>query len=70
MTKSIKGLQHLSLFWNNFVRRFIEILLTALLLFSLHHTVMAQTWTSDWDSIMKHETPEWFRDAKFGIFIH
>ena len=31
---------------------------------------MAQEWKPNWDSIMQHETPEWFRDAKFGIFIH
>ncbi|MDD7741047.1 MAG: alpha-L-fucosidase [Lachnospiraceae bacterium] len=24
----------------------------------------------DWDSLSRHETPRWFRDAKFGIFIH
>ena len=23
-----------------------------------------------WESIKKHETPEWIQDAKFGIFIH
>jgi alpha-L-fucosidase len=24
----------------------------------------------DWQSLQKYEVPEWFRDAKFGIFIH
>ncbi len=24
----------------------------------------------NWESLKKHETPEWFRDAKLGIFIH
>ena len=23
-----------------------------------------------WESLAKHETPEWFRDAKFGIYTH
>ena len=23
----------------------------------------------NWDSLRKHEVPEWFRDAKFGIFV-
>ncbi|MEO7766458.1 MAG: alpha-L-fucosidase, partial [Ferruginibacter sp.] len=23
-----------------------------------------------WESLKKYETPDWFRDAKFGIFIH
>lgn len=25
---------------------------------------------ADWDSLRAYRTPEWFRDAKFGIFIH
>ena len=24
----------------------------------------------DWDSLSAHRTPEWFKEAKFGIFIH
>jgi alpha-L-fucosidase len=24
----------------------------------------------DWESLRKYEPPEWYRDAKFGIFIH
>ena len=24
----------------------------------------------DWDSLQKYEVPEWYKDAKFGIFIH
>lgn len=27
-------------------------------------------WTSDLDSLAKHESPDWFNDAKYGIFIH
>ena len=23
-----------------------------------------------WDSLARHKTPQWFQDAKFGIFIH
>ena len=23
-----------------------------------------------WESLSAHETPRWFRDAKFGIFVH
>jgi hypothetical protein len=26
--------------------------------------------TADWDSLGAYRVPEWFRDAKFGIFIH
>jgi len=27
-------------------------------------------YTADWESLKKHETPEWFLDAKFGIYCH
>ncbi len=29
-----------------------------------------KTYTPDWESLSNYETPDWFRDAKFGIFIH
>jgi alpha-L-fucosidase len=25
---------------------------------------------TDWESLERHQTPEWYQDAKFGIFIH
>lgn len=25
---------------------------------------------ANWESLSKYQTPDWFRDAKFGIFIH
>jgi alpha-L-fucosidase len=30
----------------------------------------AQPYTPDWQSLDKRPVPQWFRDAKFGIFIH
>ena len=27
-------------------------------------------YTPNWESLSEYQTPEWFRDAKFGIFIH
>ena len=27
-------------------------------------------YSADWDSLSEHEVPEWYRRAKFGIFIH
>lgn len=27
-------------------------------------------YTPDWDSVSTHPTPEWFSDAKLGIFVH
>lgn len=28
------------------------------------------TYKADWESLKEHEIPEWFRDAKFGIYTH
>ena len=28
------------------------------------------TYKPDWESLKQHEVPEWFRDAKFGIYTH
>jgi len=28
------------------------------------------TYKSDWESLKKYEIPQWYKDAKFGIFIH
>ena len=25
---------------------------------------------ADWDSLARYQTPDWFRDAKFAIFVH
>ena len=33
------------------------------------HTAQ-QTYTADWESINSRPIPQWFADAKFGIFIH
>ncbi|KAI0010686.1 glycoside hydrolase family 29 protein [Xylariaceae sp. FL0662B] len=27
-------------------------------------------WTTDLDNLARHESPEWFNDAKYGIFVH
>ncbi len=27
-------------------------------------------YTADWESLKQHDTPEWFLDAKFGIYCH
>ena len=29
-----------------------------------------QVYQPTWESITKHQTPDWFRDAKFGIYFH
>lgn len=30
----------------------------------------AENYEPDWDSLKNHPTPDWFRDAKFGIYTH
>ena len=32
--------------------------------------VAAGPFRDDWQSLRGYQAPEWFRDAKFGIFIH
>src|ERR1700739_4787362 len=40
-------------------------------IFLLNNTLSAQEKChATWESLSKYKTPEWFRDAKFGIFIH
>ena len=33
-------------------------------------TLPAQSWQPDWTSLDKRPVPQWYKDAKFGIFIH
>jgi alpha-L-fucosidase len=46
------------------------IVTTLALLFSLCLAHAQKTYTPDWASIDSRPVPEWFVDAKFGIFIH
>jgi alpha-L-fucosidase len=43
------------------------LLFTCIFVFQLLH---AQTYQPSWESLDKRPVPQWFRDAKFGIFIH
>ena len=40
------------------------------LLATARQTAEAGPFQPDWETLAKYETPEWFKDAKFGIFIH
>ena len=49
------------------------ILLLFLLSALLEYPAQAQAhyrYQPTWQSLKKYECPDWFRDAKFGIFIH
>ena len=30
----------------------------------------AMRYEANWDSLKQYKVPEWYKDAKFGIFIH
>jgi alpha-L-fucosidase len=34
------------------------------------NTVAQDRYQANWESLKKYQAPDWFRDAKFGIFIH
>lgn len=36
----------------------------------VHSGLKAQTYEANWSSLDQRPTPQWFKDAKFGIFIH
>jgi alpha-L-fucosidase len=47
------------------------ILLLCAAFFLLIKVAQAQErYQATWESLSKYKTPDWFRDAKFGIFIH
>lgn len=47
-----------------------KILLTLSICAGLLFNAKAQKYEANWESLNKRETPVWFEDAKFGIFIH
>ncbi len=36
----------------------------------IEEVIAAGPYADNWDSLTQHQTPDWFRNAKFGIFIH
>ncbi|HEX9511731.1 MAG TPA: alpha-L-fucosidase [Puia sp.] len=44
--------------------------LTILLLLTAATIHAQDRYQANWESLTKYQTPDWFRDAKFGIFIH
>ncbi|WP_175001054.1 alpha-L-fucosidase [Duganella vulcania] len=38
--------------------------------FGGHEKMAAGPFTADWDSLAAYQTPDWFRNAKFGIWAH
>jgi alpha-L-fucosidase len=53
------------------VMRHNTLLLAALMTAFTAQTAAAQgTFEASWESLAQYETPEWFKDAKFGIWAH
>lgn len=46
-----------------------NLILVFLLLFTAN-AVKSQTYQASWESLSKYQCPDWYKDAKFGIFIH
>lgn len=47
-----------------------KIIYLIVLFMALAETVFSQQYAPTWESLDKRETPAWWTDAKFGIFIH
>lgn len=53
------------------MKKVILFLTLVLMLVGIPQQIKAQErYQATWESLKKYETPDWFRDAKFGIFIH
>jgi len=44
--------------------------LNLMIIFFGSHVNAQNRYQANWDSLKKYQAPDWFRDAKFGIFIH
>ncbi len=49
--------------------RFKHILPIAFLILTSWRAMAEERFQPTWESLKKYQTPDWFRDAKFGIFI-
>lgn len=47
-----------------------KITLIILLLIGTANLTSAQKWTANWEQLRSRPYPQWFKDAKLGIFIH
>ncbi|HVM88757.1 MAG TPA: alpha-L-fucosidase [Puia sp.] len=41
-----------------------------IVLATVNHSNAQEKFQASWESLSKYQCPEWYRDAKFGIFIH
>lgn len=50
--------------------RLKQLSIACLFISFLHQSYSQEPYQPTWESLKKYQTPEWFKDAKFGIFIH
>ena len=46
------------------------VLITSLMLSLPRHVAIADESAAEWEALKDHRVPQWFDNAKFGIFIH
>ncbi len=51
-------------------RAFLYALITIHTVCFGYQAIGQEKYQATWESLKKYQTPDWFRDAKFGIFIH
>lgn len=51
-------------------KRTEKVLFLLLTIFLYSQAIIAQEYKEQWSSLDKRETPSWWSDAKFGIFVH
>ncbi len=52
----------------SFLHKLLKLVIVIFLLSS--KVTFSQSFVPTWESLEKYQCPEWFKDAKFGIFIH
>ncbi|PSL45632.1 alpha-L-fucosidase [Chitinophaga niastensis] len=52
------------------MKKYLSLLICCILLLWGHYSFAQERYQANWSSLKQYQTPEWFRDAKFGIFIH
>jgi len=51
-------------------RTWLCILAVVVTLLTGIHSLQAEQYKPQWDSVTQHPDPNWFQDAKFGIYFH
>ncbi|HQR32325.1 MAG TPA: alpha-L-fucosidase, partial [Blastocatellia bacterium] len=55
---------------NTFVRRSVLIAGLLAVIIAVQANAQSKRYEANWESLDKRPTPDWFLDAKFGVFIH